>query len=78
MLHGAGDAQKDGEVRWLVEEYLQEKYARGIEIDLREQERIAAQLAGSKETYLDELLAEADREIAAGRVFDLSELLKPQ
>ncbi|MGH2484773.1 MAG: hypothetical protein ACRDHE_02050 [Ktedonobacterales bacterium] len=57
---------------------VREKYASEIEIDLREQQRIAAQLANPKETDLDYLLVEADREVAAGQVFDLDELLKPQ
>lgn len=58
----------------LTPEDAQEKVATEIEISLREQSRIAAQLADPKETDLDYLLEEADREIVAGQVGDLDEL----
>jgi hypothetical protein len=54
----------------------QDAYAVQIEADLQERARIAAQLADPQETDLDYLLDQADREIAAGQVFDLDELLR--
>jgi hypothetical protein len=54
----------------------QDAYAEQIEADLQERARIAAQLADPQETDLDYLLDQADREIAAGQVFDLDELLR--
>lgn len=59
-------------------EQVQEKYASEIEIDLQEQQRIASQLANPNETDLEHLLAEADREIASGQIFDLDDVLKSQ
>ena len=53
----------------------QEAYATQLEVDLRERERIAAQLAKPAETDLDALLKEARREIASGQVYDLDEIL---
>jgi hypothetical protein len=54
----------------------QEQYAEQIEAELRERERIAAQLADPKGTDLAALLEQADREIEAGQVEDLDELLR--
>jgi len=54
----------------------QNALAEQIEADLLERERIAAQLADPRETDLDELLDQADQEIAAGQVYDLDELLR--
>ena len=62
------------EIAELPEEQ-QEKYATELERDLREQQRIAAQLADPKATDLDYLLAEADREIASGQIYDLDVIL---
>ncbi len=53
----------------------QDAFAIRLEADLRERQRIAAQLADPKETDLDYLLAEARREIAEGGACDLDELL---
>jgi hypothetical protein len=52
----------------------QDVYAAKLEADLRESQRIAAQLADPKETDLDYLLAEARREIAEGGARDLDDL----
>ena len=54
----------------------QEAYAEQLEAELRERERIAAQLADPAETDLAALLEQADREIEAGQVEDLDELLR--
>jgi hypothetical protein len=54
----------------------QNAFAEQIEADLRERARIAAQLADSRETDLDDLLDQADQEIAAGQVYDLDDLLR--
>ena len=62
------------EIAGLPEEQ-QEKYAAALERDLRERQRIAAQLADPQAIDLDYLLAEADREIANGEVYDLDEIL---
>jgi len=56
---------------------VQEKYAAELELDLdlHEQDRIAAQLADPRETDLDYLLSQADEQSAKGEVYDLDELL---
>lgn len=54
----------------------QEAYAEQLEAELRERERVAAQLADPNETDLTALLEQADREIEAGQVEDLAELLR--
>ncbi|MBF6589998.1 MAG: hypothetical protein IVW57_05630 [Ktedonobacterales bacterium] len=54
----------------------QDAYAEQIEADLQKRARIAAQLADPRETDLGHLLDQADREIAAGQVYDLDELLR--
>ena len=58
-------------------EEVQEKYAAELELDLdlREQARIAAQLADPHETDLDELLARAREQSASGQTYDLDQLL---
>lgn len=53
----------------------QERYATELEIDLREQQRIVAQLADPNATDLDALLARADEQSAQGKVYDLNQLL---
>lgn len=53
----------------------QDAVAIKLEAELRERQRIAAQLADPQETDLDYLLAEARREIAEGGARDLDELL---
>lgn len=53
----------------------QDEIAAMLEAELAEGNRIAAQLANPSETDLDELLAEARREIAEGGARDLDELL---
>jgi DNA-directed RNA polymerase subunit F len=54
----------------------QEQYAEQLEAELRERERIAAQLADPEETDLAALLEQADREIEAGEVESLDDLLR--
>ncbi len=53
----------------------QDAFAIRLEAELRERQRIAAQLADPNETDLEYLLAEARREIAEGGARDLDELL---
>jgi len=54
---------------------VQEHYATEIERELTERRRIARQLADPQETDLNYLLEEARREIAAGDVSDLEDIL---
>ena len=56
---------------------VQEKYATEIELDLDmfEQQRIAAQLADPNATNLDYLLNRADEQSSQGKVYDLDSLL---
>ena len=54
----------------------QEAYAEQLEAELRQRERIAAQFADLRSAYLAALLEQADREIEAGQVEDLDELLR--
>lgn len=53
----------------------QNAYAEQIAIDLRERERIAAQLTDPNETDLDALLCRADEQSAQGKVYDLDSIL---
>lgn len=53
----------------------QDALAAKLEAELRERQRIAAQLADPCETDLDYLLSEARKEIAEGGARDLDELL---
>jgi hypothetical protein len=60
------DDEQDAYAAWLEA---------ALQMDERERQRIAAQLADPNETDLERLLARADEQSAQGRVYDLDSLL---